>query len=57
MESYKRTGELVAVEIDGEMIRRLSTRIFDDTPLSYQEYQERVLNKVSALQGHPETLV
>ena len=55
-EPYKGEGELVVVEIDGEMARRLPTKAFDGTPLPYQQCLKRVLKKASALQSHPETL-
>ena len=55
-EPYEGEGKLVAVEIDGEMIRRMPTKAFDDSPLPYQKCLKRVLKKASALQGHPESL-
>ena len=55
-EPYKGEGELVAVEIDWEMVRRLPTKAFDGSPLPYQKCLKRVLKKASALQSHPETL-
>ena len=55
-EPYKGEGELVVVEIDGKMIRRLPTKAFDGSPLPYQKCLKRVLKKASALQNHPETL-
>ena len=55
-EPYKGEGKLVAIEIDGEMVRRLPTKAFDGSPLPYQQCLKRVLKKASALQDHPETL-
>jgi len=55
-EPYKGEGQLVTVEIDGEMIRGLPTKAFDDTPLPYQQCLKRVLKKASALHEHPKTL-
>ena len=55
-EPYKGEGKLVAVEISGEMIRRLPTKAFDGSSLPYQQCLKRVLKKASALQDHPETL-